>query len=70
MKGTAGTGPALDVCLPPTFYLLLLQEQNLDCFILLPEQSDTFLSSVLGLEVTFCFYQLKCRHCDEMELRF
>lgn len=44
LKGAAGIGTALDVCLPPTFFFLLLQEKNLAYFILLPEQSDTFLS--------------------------
>ena len=42
VKEAAGTGTALDVCLPPTFRRPLSQEKNLDYFILLPEQSGIF----------------------------
>lgn len=45
VKRAAGSGTALDGCLPPIFFFsLLLREKNTDCFILLTEQSDTLLS--------------------------
>ena len=42
MKGAAGTCIALDVCLPSTFFFLLLQKKKKfqAYFNLLPEQSD------------------------------
>lgn len=57
MKGTAGTSTTLDVCLPPTFFFFfpfIRRGKNVAYFILLPDQSDTSLFSVLGFEVAFC----------------
>lgn len=58
LKGATGSSSSLGVCFPSTFFILLLQEKNIDYFILLPEQLYVSFS-VVGFKVVFCFYQLK-----------